>query len=125
MRDKSPGFAHTCSEKYTSHPNSCFGLHEPMGCDDRVMYLISETACLGSLRKDGTGDFTLHQHVAAFGKDIDSMEKGDVGPRMAFNANGSLLPKQLSQDMIITFCVAARILLYGLEPGFDPRQPTG
>ncbi|KAJ9413685.1 hypothetical protein QL093DRAFT_2107535 [Fusarium oxysporum] len=79
----------------------------------------------GPSGRDGTGDFTLHQHVAAFGKDIDSMEKGDVGPRMAFNANGSLLPKQLSQDMIITFCVAARILLYGLEPGFDPRQPTG
>ncbi|KAM5380452.1 hypothetical protein ACJA88_004781 [Fusarium oxysporum] len=45
-------------------------------------------------------------------------------PKMPFNANGSLSPKQLSKNMTMAFRIAARIFLCSLVPGFNPRQPS-
>ncbi|CAJ0553792.1 Ff.00g123040.m01.CDS01 [Fusarium sp. VM40] len=124
MKGRSPTFAHTYREKHLSQLNPSLGLRELMGCDDRVMYLISEIACLESLKKDGMDDFTLCQHVSALGEQISLTEMGDAGPKMPFNANGSLSPKQLSKNMTMTFRIAARIFLCSLVPGFNPRQPS-
>ncbi|PTD09555.1 Transcriptional regulatory protein pro1 [Fusarium culmorum] len=124
MKGRSPTFAHTYREKHLSQFNPSLGLRELMGCDDRVMYLISEIACLESLKKDGMDDFTLCQHVSALGEQISLTEMGDAGPKMPFNANGSLSPKQLSKNMTMAFRIAARIYLCSLVPGFNPRQPS-
>jgi len=124
MKGRSPTFAHTYREKHLSQLNPSLGLRELMGCDDRVMYLISEIACLESLKKDGMDDFTLCQHVSALGEQISLTEMGDAGPKMPFNANGSLSPKQLSKNMTMAFRIAARIFLCSLVPGFNPRQPS-
>lgn len=70
MRGTSPTFAHTYREKHLSAANHELGLRELMGCEDRVMYLISEVACLESLKKDGMDDLTLCQHVSALGEQI-------------------------------------------------------
>ncbi|EXA30256.1 hypothetical protein FOVG_18346 [Fusarium oxysporum f. sp. pisi HDV247] len=123
MKGRSPTFAHTYREKHLSQLNPSLGLRELMGCDDRVMYLISEIACLESLKKDGMDDFTLCQHVSALGEQISLTEMGDAGPKMPFNANGGLLPEQLSKNITIAFRIAARVFLYSLVPGFNPRQP--
>ncbi|KAH3452196.1 hypothetical protein KXX05_008423, partial [Aspergillus fumigatus] len=49
-----------------------------MGCDDRVMYLISEIACLESLRLEGRiDDLALTQHVSALDAQIEWTESAD------------------------------------------------
>lgn len=124
MQGRSPTFAHTYREKHLSQVNPHLGLRELMGCEDRVMYLISEIACLESLKKDGMDDFTLCQHVSALGEQISLTEMGDCSPKQPFNANGSLSPKQLSKNITAAFRLAARIYLCSLVPGFSPSQPS-
>lgn len=122
MKGRSPTFAHTYREKHLSQVNPHLGLRELMGCDDRVMYLISEIACLESLKQDGMDDFTLCQHVSALGEQITLTEMNETYPKMPFNANGSLSPKQLSKNITMAFRLAARIFLCGMVPGFSPSQ---
>lgn len=123
MQGMSPTFAHTYREKHLSQ-NHHLGLRELMGCEDRVMYLISEIACLESLKKSGMDDFILCQHVSSLGEQISLTETGDLTPRLPVNANGSLSPKQLSKNITSAFRIAARIYLCSLVPGFNPNQPS-
>lgn len=121
MQGTAPIFAHTYREKHLSG-NPSLGLRELMGCDDRVMYLISEIACLEALKRDGMDDMILCQHVHALGDQIGLTEIGESGPKVPFNANGTLSPKQLSKNMTAAFRLAARIYLCSLVPGFNPGQ---
>ncbi|KAL6869963.1 DNA-binding transcriptional regulator ume6 [Amphichorda felina] len=124
MRGVSPTFAHAYREKHLSQINPHMGLRELMGCDDRVMYLISEIACLESLKAAGMDDFTLCQHVSCLGEQISLTEGNDGVAKLPFNSNGSLSPKQLSKNMTTAFRIAARIYLCSLVPGFSPSQPS-
>jgi hypothetical protein len=124
MQGQAPAFAHAYRDKHLSTTNSSLGLRELMGCEDRVMYLISEIACLEALKKDGMDDITLCTHVHALGDQIGLTEVGDNGPKMPFNANGTLSPKQLSKNITSAFRLAARIYLCSLVPGFSPSQAS-
>lgn len=124
MHGRAPSFAHTYREKHLSTTNSSLGLRELMGCEDRVMYLISEIACLEALKNDGMDDICLCQHVHALGDQIGLTEMGETGPKAPFNANGSLSPKQLSRNITSAFRLAARIYLCSLVPGFSPSQSS-
>lgn len=122
MQGVSPTFAHAYREKHLSQVNPHLGLRELMGCDDRVMYLISEIACLESLKKAGMDDFTLCQHVSCLGEQISLTEMSESVPKLPFSSNGSLSPKQLSKNITTAFRLAARIYLCSLVPGFSPSQ---
>lgn len=124
MQGKAPTFAHTYREKHLSPTNPSLGLRELMGCEDRVMYLISEIACLEDLKKGGMDDITLCQHVLTLGDQIGLTEMGETLPKLPFNANGTLSPKQLSKNMTAAFRLAARIYLCSLVPGFSPQQAS-
>lgn len=124
IQGRAPTFAHTYREKHLSPTNSSLGLRELMGCEDRVMYLISEIACLEALKKDGMDDIQLCQHVHALGDQIGLTEINDPGPKIPFNANGVLSPKQLSKNITSAFRIAARIYLCSLVPGFAPSQAS-
>lgn len=124
MRGTSPTFVHTYREKHLSARNHHLGLRELMGCEDCVMYLISEVACPESLKHDGMDDLTLCQHVSALGEQMSLTEVNETGPRMPYSANGSLSPKQLSRNMTAAFQLAARIYLCSLVSGFGPSQPS-
>ncbi len=124
MVGRAPNFAHTYREKHLSPTNPSLGLRELMGCEDRVMYLISEIACLEALKKDGMDDITLCQHVHVLGHQIGLTEVGEGVPVLPFNANGSLSPKQLSKNITAAFRLAARISLCSLVPGFSPSQAS-
>jgi hypothetical protein len=125
MQGRAPTFAHTYREKHLSPPtNTSLGLRELMGCEDRVMYLISEIACLEALKRDGMDDITLCQHVHVLGDQIGLTEIGEGVPVLPFNANGSLSPKQLSKNITAAFRLAARIYLCSLVPGFSPAQAS-
>lgn len=123
MRGMSPTFAHTYREKHLSE-NPHLGLRELMGCEDRVMYLISEIACLESLKGTGMDDFILCQHVSSLGEQISLTEVNETPPRSPFNENGTLSPKQLSKNITAAFRLAARIYLCSLVPGFHPGQDS-
>ncbi|SCO54137.1 related to C6 zink-finger protein PRO1A [Fusarium fujikuroi] len=122
MKGRSPAFAPTYREKIVSQLNHSLGLRELMGCDDRVMHLISEIACLESLKKEGMDGLTFYEHVAALEEQISITEMGDAGPEMPFDANGGLIPEQLTKNITIAFRIAARVFLYSLVPGFSPRE---
>jgi len=124
MQGRAPTFAHTYREKHLSPINPSLGLRELMGCEDRVMYLISEIACLEALKKDGMDEMTLCQHVHVLGDQIGLTEINDGLPTLPFNANGSLSPKQLVKNMTAAFRLAARIYLCSLVPGFFPGQAS-
>ncbi|KAK5624471.1 hypothetical protein RRF57_000187 [Xylaria bambusicola] len=124
MQGRAPTFAHIYREKHLSTTNSSLGLRELMGCEDRVMYLISEIACLENLKREGMDEITLCTHVHSLGEQINLTETGDCSAKMPFNANGSLSPKQLSKNITSAFRLAARIYLCSLVPGFSPSQAS-
>lgn len=124
IQGRAPTFAHTYREKHLSSTNSSLGLRELMGCEDRVMYLISEIACLEALKKDGMDDLQLCQHVHALGSQIGLTEMGETGPKIPYNTHGILSPKQLSKNITAAFRIAARIYLCSLVPGFSPSQDS-
>ncbi|KAL0474762.1 transcriptional regulatory protein Pro-1 [Neurospora intermedia] len=124
MLGSSPLFAHTYRNKHLSINNHSLGLRELMGCEDRVMYLISEIACLESLKNQGMDDITLCQHVRGLGDEISNTEVNEGTLVEPYNANGTLSPKQLSKNITAAFRLAARIYLCSLVPGFYPAQPS-
>ena len=124
IQGRAPTFAHTYREKHLSTTNSSLGLRELMGCEDRVMYLISEIACLDALKRDGMDDIQLCHHVHALGDQIGLTEIGETGPKVPYNSHGVLSPKQLSKNMTAAFRLAARIYLCSLVPGFTPSQDS-
>jgi hypothetical protein len=123
IQGRAPKFADAYREKHLSPTNTSLGLRELMGCEDRVMYLISEIACLEALKHDGMDDIDLCQHVHSLGDEIGLTEVGETGPKIPFDANG-VNPKQLSKNMTAAFRLAARIYLCSLVPGFTPSQAS-
>uniref|UniRef100_A0A093VHT7 Transcriptional regulatory protein pro-1 n=1 Tax=Talaromyces marneffei PM1 TaxID=1077442 RepID=A0A093VHT7_TALMA len=124
MIGKTPQFAHTYRSKHLSGTPS--GLRELMGCDDRVMYLISEIACLDSLRAEGVvDDMAVCSHVQALGQQLEFTEPLDKTFETPYNPlNGAIRPEQLTKNITACFRIAARIYLCSLVPGFDRNQTS-
>lgn len=127
MIGRAPQFADSYREKHLSNGQS--GLRELMGCDDRVMYLISEIACLEALKNDGMlSDMDLCEHVKSLAYQIDltepSIEQQMTSPQLPIiSASGHLDTQQLTNTTTDAFRYAARIYLCSLVPGFDRQQP--
>ena len=118
-----PVFAHTYRHKAEMGITS--GLAELMGCEDRVMYLISEIACLEALKLQGMDDLTLCTHITGLGEQLTNTEIGlaDVGDVYSI-ATHVMRPKQLSKNITAVFRLAARIHLCSLVPDFDRHQTS-
>lgn len=123
MLGKTPQFAHTYRTKHLSGTAS--GLRELMGCDDRIMYLISEIACLDSLKTEGrVDDLSVCHHVSALGAQLEYTEPTNPALEHPYTCTGTLRPDQLTKNMSAIFRLAARIYLCSLVPGFDRNQPS-
>lgn len=124
MTGKTPQFAHTYRSKHLGGTST--GLRELMGCDDRIMYLISEIACLDSLKNDGrVDDLAVCSHVQALGRQLEYTESADPTLENPYSSStGSIRPEVLTKTMSHIFRIAARIYLCSLVPGFDRNQPT-
>ena len=118
MVGRAPSFADTYREKNVA--NSTAGLAELMGCEDRIMFLISEIACLDALRSEGMDTVQLCNHVRMLGEHISLTETGPEAVGNAYSATGAIRPKQLSRNITAIFRIAARIYLCSLLPDFDP-----
>lgn len=117
MLGKTPSFADTYREKLIADAPS--GLAELMGCEDRVMYLISEIACLEALKLDNMDQSQLCQHIQLLGDQISLTEPPHGALNAARSSTGDILPKQLRRNMTAVFRLAARIYLCSLVPGYD------
>lgn len=123
MLGRTPQFAHTYRSKHLSGSSS--GLRELMGCDDRILYLISEIACLDSLKTEGRVDeLSVCHHVSALGAQLEFTEPADQTLEHPYSPTGAIQPDVLTKTMSSLFRIAARIYLCSLVPGFDNNQPS-
>ena len=117
MLGRIPAFAPYYREKIEADQTS--GLAELMGCEDRIMYLISEISALEFLKSEGRLDsLQLCSHIAALGEQLTVTEqKGELCN--VYSSTGAIRPKQLSKNITALFRTAARIHLCSLVPDFD------
>ncbi|KAH8148933.1 uncharacterized protein LAJ45_06907 [Morchella importuna] len=123
MRGRAPHFADTYREKHLGGGQS--GLRELMGCDDHVMYLISEIACLEALKHDNMlTEMELCEHIKSLGHQMDLTEPQYEEPAYPIiTPTGHIDHHQLIRTTTAAFRYAARIYLCSLVPGFDCTQP--
>jgi hypothetical protein len=122
MLGRSPVFADTYRE--LNMHNGSAGLAELMGCDDKVMFLISEIACLDVQKNDSLNEMLICEYVRILGEQINLTEQKREPVQSCFSSTGAIRPKQLATNITAVFSLAARIYLCSLVPGYEPRQPT-
>ena len=122
MLGRSPVFSDTYRELNTQ--NGSAGLSELMGCDDKVMFLISEIACLELQKNDSLNEMMICEYVRILGEQISFAEKIREPVQNCFSTTGAIRPKQLSTNITAVFSIAARIYLCSLVPGYAPAQPS-
>ncbi|KAF4972999.1 hypothetical protein FSARC_576 [Fusarium sarcochroum] len=122
MKCRPPVLADDYRERYNAKFNPSLGLRELMGCEDRVMYLISEIACLEYFKNSGIHDSALCESICYLEERLDNIE-GEYPPtRMPFDPTCRILPAQLYVNITMAFLITARIYLRSLAPRFHPRQ---
>ena len=123
MLGRAPLFADTYRELHFSDSSS--GLAELMGCQDRMMYMISEISCLESLKLgNALDDVQLCSHISALGTQMDMTEPAPGAIASPWSPHGHIIPQQLSNNMTALFRVAARIWLCSLVPNFTIHNST-
>lgn len=123
MLGTAPKFAPIYRKKHLSGTLS--GLRDLMGCDDRIMYLISEIACLEALKLENRITETrLYQHVSALSGQLDFTEPADPALTIPYTPSGAIWPEKLTKNMSAVFRAATRIYLYSLIPGIDRSHPN-
>ncbi|KAI1388240.1 fungal-specific transcription factor domain-containing protein [Hypoxylon trugodes] len=122
MMGRAPVFKQIYNEKYLSQTNNSLGLRNLMGCDDNIMYLISEIACLEALKKDSMDAGDLHLHIRLLNDEL--VQRGNIKSTMTFDADDLLIPQELTGVTTALFHLAAQIYLCSLDPGFLPEQPS-
>lgn len=122
MLGRSPVFADTYRELNMN--NGSAGLAELMGCDDKVMFLISEVACLDVQKNDNLNEMMLCEYVKILANEINGTEPPQGSVQTCFSSTGAIRPKQLAVNITAVFRLAARIYLCALVPGYEIRQPS-
>ncbi len=117
MLGRTPSFADTYREKLIADASS--GLAELMGCEDRIMYLISEIACLEALKNENMDIVQLCAHIKLLGEQISLTEPPQGTFNSAYASTGEILPRQLRRNITAVYRLAARIYLCSLVPDFD------
>lgn len=119
---RQPQFADTYRELNMS--NSSLGLAELMGCDDRIMFLISEIACLDYQKSVGMDEAAVCSYVVSLGNALGQIEHAAAPVESCFSTTGAIRPKQLALNMTAVFTIAARIYLCTLVPGHSSSDPS-
>ncbi|KAF2725497.1 hypothetical protein K431DRAFT_215320 [Polychaeton citri CBS 116435] len=122
MIGKAPTFADTYRNLNLTGRNA--GLAELMGCDDRIMFLISEIACLDVQKAEGLNEVVLCKYVEVLAAEIGGTEPAAGSLQSCFSPSGAIRPKQLTVNMSAIFRLAARIYLCTLVPGYECQQPS-
>lgn len=121
---QAPKFADVYREKHLSGFST--GLAEIMGCDDRIMYLISELSCLTGLqRTDAISEEQLCTHITNLGQQIELHESSlQTFDSNVISESGAIRPRILQRNITLLFSKAARINLCALIPGITTQNGT-
>ena len=123
MKRKTPLFANLYREKNISK-QVARARADLIGCDDQIMFLISEIACLEALKADAMlDDIQLCVHISVLGNHISAAEAAAPEPANAYLATGAIDADRLRANMTAVFRIAARIYLCSLLPDFEPDKP--
>lgn len=123
MLARPPVFAHVYREK--NEMGSTSGLCELMGCEDDIMYMISEIACLDGLKTNGgIDDMQLCGLVKTLSEFVNRTEPPPGASEYPYSSTGAVRPKQLSKNMTAVFRIAARVYLCSLVPGASKHDTT-
>lgn len=122
MLGRSPVFADTYRELNIAGASA--GLAELMGCEDKIMFLISEIACLEARKLEGMDEVMLCKYIEILGTEIGMSEPAPGAVAPAFSGTGAIRPKQLNVNMTAVFRLAARIYLCAMVPGFAVTSPS-
>ncbi|PYI05722.1 hypothetical protein BO78DRAFT_419276 [Aspergillus sclerotiicarbonarius CBS 121057] len=120
MLGRSPQFAHVYRAKYSKGVSSA--LRDLMGCDDGVMYLISEIGCLESLKRNGLEEDALRFHISALAAQLDRTDT--QAPENPCSRYGIISPEKLTRNITGVFRAAARVYLCTLAPGFERNNQS-
>ncbi|PGH27029.1 hypothetical protein AJ80_01214 [Polytolypa hystricis UAMH7299] len=121
MLGKTPQFAHAYRTKHLT--GSASGLSELMGCEDRVMYLISEISCLDALKLENRIDnIGLCSLITVLAGQLDHTEPPPGSLVYPCAESGIPRSQQLIKNITALFRVAARVYLCSLVPGFHHTQ---
>lgn len=120
MLGKAPRFSHTYRNMFFAGAST--GLERLMGCNDFVMYLLSEVACLDSLKVEGKlDDIGMCSHITSLAQTLDQIDPQEA-LQSPFSKAGVLRPKQLSKNITALFRKAARVYLCSLVPDSSRYQ---
>ena len=122
MLGRSPVFADMYRDFNINKANA--GLTELMGCEDHIMFLISEIACLEARKLEGMDEVVLCRYIEYIGNEISCTEVPPGTIQSAMSATGAVRPRQLSINMTSAFRIAARIYLCTMVPGFNIGQQS-
>ena len=122
MLGRSPTFADTYRQLNMADGSA--GLAELMGCDDKIMFLISEVSCLDAQKCDGLDEIMVCEYVKILASQITATEPHSAPVQSCFSTTGAIRPKQLATNITAVFRIAARIYLCTLVPGYEARQPS-
>ena len=118
MLGRKPQFAHTYRTRHLNGTSS--GLKELMGCEDRIMYMIAEIACLDSLKAESRiDDIYLYGQIAALSAQLDHTEPAEKTFRNPVTSSGAIEAEHLTKNVTAVFRTAARIYLRSLSPDFN------
>ncbi|GAB7337624.1 hypothetical protein MBLNU457_g2921t2 [Dothideomycetes sp. NU457] len=120
------GISPLCADTYRdlNIASRSAGLAELMGCEDHVMFLISEIACLEARKLEGMEEVLLCKYIEILGTEISISETNGGKVESAISASGAIRPKQLTINMTAVFRLAARIYLCAMVPGFSITSPS-
>ncbi|KIX06992.1 uncharacterized protein Z518_04968 [Rhinocladiella mackenziei CBS 650.93] len=120
MLGKAPRFSNTYRNMFFTGATT--GLEKLMGCNDFVMYLLSEVACLDSLKLEGKlDDIGMCSHITSLAQTLDQIEPTEP-LQTPYSKSGALRPKQLSKNITAFFRKAARVYLCSLVPEYNRHQ---
>lgn len=122
MLGRSPTFADMYRDLNLNGASA--GLSELMGCDDKIMFLISEISCLEVQKSENIDEVILCKYVEVLADEIKRNQDLSAPVENCFSASGAVRPRQLATNITAVFRVAARVYLCSLVPGFESQSPS-
>lgn len=118
MLSRKPYRAATYSARYQTGAST--GLRTLMGCDDQIMYILSEAACLDVLsQQQNITDEVLQMYISNLIGEIEKEENDGEQVLMPCDDSGMIDTGQLSVNITALYRVAVRVYVLSLSPSFE------
>lgn len=121
MRGGKPFYADVYRQMNTTGNHG--GLVDLMGCEDKIMFIISEIASLeDAIQKNEVPDIPRCHYVAMLSEQVRQYFATAMPLASPFTVTGAIRPEQVTANITHIFALAARIYLQTLVPNWIPGQ---